>query len=275
MVALPGTTEEFEYEEKRALTAEWLKFETEFLSNYIPQAFELRLEDVQLGGCSFTGFIDRLDVNPATGDAVVIDYKGSILPQYRPMETYYKKILGWKQDGYVQVALYAAILNRIIAERGPIDVPAGSGWVYQALTGTFVKRDQNDASNTDAADELERAAEPLLSASESASPETVQIKRVVGAVYVSYLHGNSVSGAFDPVAVPLGDLDNLALPQVGRLTSEGDYTFAAYLEEVEHMAADAVQRITEGDFEPRPANESVCTYCPVFTCSARGGGDTE
>lgn len=242
--AIPGTTEEMEYAQLRLLAQGWLRFEAGFLPAFTPVAFELHLQGEQLGGCAFNGYVDRLDVDLKTGNAIVIDYKGALKRQYRPLDTYYKEFRGWQQEGYVQAALYAALLNRAIERGGPLQLPAALAGLPEAQAGL--------GSDT--------------------ATDTVQVNAVVGALYVSYNQGNPITGAFDPRFIGAGDIPTLELPQIGRLAAEGDYTFSAFLDQVEVRVANVVERIKAGDFEPAPSCADACNWCAIEACERREGG---
>lgn len=240
--AIPGTTEEAQYDYARTTVAEWLDFETTFLPGFQPAAFELKLDHVPFGGCKIFGFADRLDVDPRTGNAIVIDYKGKLKSQYHPLDVFRFKVNGWKDDGYIQTAIYAALLNKLIAQQGPLHIAKGSG------------RFNNEESNA----------------------ETVTVNAIVGALYVSYYRGNEVVGAYDSLAIGEQDIPTFNRHQAGRLAHDGEYSFPAFLELVEQRVREVAEGITAGRFEPYCIDQKdACGYCPVAkTCgfAARNEG---
>jgi ATP-dependent helicase/DNAse subunit B len=112
----------------RRLEADLLRY-VEFAAHddagWLPEHFELTfgseqdgLGPVALAGGSLMlrGRIDRVDVDPAGGRAIVVDYKGrSAPPQAR-----------WVQDGRLQVGLYVLALEQLLGVRAV-------GGLYQPL----------------------------------------------------------------------------------------------------------------------------------------------
>ena len=116
------------------------------------------------------------------------------------------------------------------------------------------------------------------------------VKRVLGldvvaALYVSYGRTPTVSGAFDPRFVEAAHLPGARIdkcscgvleemPQALEGESENfslaSLTFAAMLNETEAIVDRAMRSMEQGDIAPRPANPSVCAYCPVLACTNRG-----
>jgi ATP-dependent helicase/nuclease subunit B len=114
----------------RRLEADLLRY-VEFAAHdeaaYRPEHFELTFGSerdergpVRLAGgaLELRGRIDRVDVDPAGGGAIVVDYKGrSASPQAR-----------WVQDGRLQVGLYVLALEQLLGVRAV-------GGLYQPLGG--------------------------------------------------------------------------------------------------------------------------------------------
>lgn len=111
---LPGTIEEHEFDEIKALVDEWLTFETTFLPTFTPVAFEYDIGEVPFAGAMLSGRIDRIDMD-AQGRAVIIDYKGSMTAEYRALETDPDDAdrLQFRSHGKIQGLVYAAALKQL------------------------------------------------------------------------------------------------------------------------------------------------------------------
>lgn len=88
--------------------------------------------------------------------------------------------------------------------------------------------------------------------------------QVVGALYVSYGKTGMINGAIDPIY--LGPLDVPGL-NVDKCKCEG--SFHDYLDQVEDLVSQAVQRLLAGEIRPEPRGGNPCAYCPVSSCDRR------
>lgn len=159
-VALPGTTEELVMARMREQLAEWLEFECSFLPGpdapaggrpdelFEPRAFELPLAGLAApdaapdaapargpaatgpdgtgglpayAGCLVTGRVDRVDVSCDGSRLVVVDYKGSIGPDYDLVSLGEGGLSGTEK---IQALVYASVLERSGLFRAPDGTPA-------------------------------------------------------------------------------------------------------------------------------------------------------
>ncbi len=104
----------------------YIRLECESGAGFEPERLEWRFGDAREGdepvdlggGLRFTGRVDRVDVEPGTGAAIVRDYKGARAPAGAT----------WERDGNLQAALYAlAVRERLGVE------PVAA--LYQPLAG--------------------------------------------------------------------------------------------------------------------------------------------
>jgi len=105
--------EQRELEAFKAQLVSFLDFEAAFLPTFHPARFEfpIRAEDgVTYASHRFIGFVDRIDVDDA-GNAVIVDYKGSIGPQYEISGK------GAANPGKVQTRMYARAVERALGLR--------------------------------------------------------------------------------------------------------------------------------------------------------------
>ena len=77
--------------------------------------------EIAPGELEITGRVDRVDVDPATQEAIVRDYKGATAP----------KGAGWAEGGALQVALYMLAARELLGLE-PV------GGLYQPLWGQRV-----------------------------------------------------------------------------------------------------------------------------------------
>lgn len=229
----PSTLEEHELDDLRRRVRQWLSFEVDFLPGFRPVAFECRIEGVTFAGCELSGVIDRIDVDEA-GNAVIIDYKGSLDGRYKPCAE--GQVNPW---GKVQTLLY----GQILAQAGGISLRSGELGKSRGFIGA------------------QKASEGC---------DLIPVKQVVGALYVSYNKGNKVCGAFDRMVLGPRELPHLmhgkdcGLPQQDGVTFESLNRFVA--EEVERVT----RAIMAGVVDPSPLCPGVCDFCPVLQCPRRG-----
>ena len=77
--------------------------------------------EVDLGALRLQGRIDRVDVDPVTGEAVVIDYKGKTATP----------VAKWVKDGKLQLGLYLLAARELAREGRLTAEPVGA--LYQPL----------------------------------------------------------------------------------------------------------------------------------------------
>ncbi len=117
-----GTSEMLELDYLKERAAEWLQFETSFLPSFSPAAFEFPIKGVRYQGCEVKGFIDRIDVD-GQGNAVVIDYKGSLSAAHGALEKDEPN-----PTGKIQALMYADLVNEFYANE--LGIRRAVGAVY-------------------------------------------------------------------------------------------------------------------------------------------------
>ena len=105
--------EQRELEAFKTQLVSFLDFEAAFLPTFHPAHLEFPIQaedEVTYAGHRFLGFVDRIDVDGA-GNAVIVDYKGSVGPQY--------EIAGKSAEdpGKVQTRMYARAVERTLGLR--------------------------------------------------------------------------------------------------------------------------------------------------------------
>lgn len=195
----------------------YLEYEAEFLPGFTPRYFEYDFgKNFSLGYADNTlhGSIDRIDVNEK-GQAVVIDYKGSVSSEYAFGDS---SEVAWAPRCDPEKAL-------VLPHK-----------VQTLLYAQAVRRELG----------LE----------------------VVGALYVSYGHKHTVSGAYDRRVLGPADIPGID-PDTCVACGDGPDDFAAVLDEVENSISCVLSCLAEGFIEPHPRGKDPCGFCPVTACEAR------
>lgn len=112
-------TERQETELLRGVLRRNLQLQMALPGDFIPQCFEYKIlpdEGVDYAGARLRGSVDRIDINPKTGDFVVLDYKGSSSKHaapYKPSESEgMQEDTGGLLPAYVQSLVYAQAIRR-------------------------------------------------------------------------------------------------------------------------------------------------------------------
>lgn len=224
--------------------------EKTLLPGFTPTYFELPFGDespVRYAGFPLRGSIDRIDVNDR-GQAVVIDYKGSV-------------------NGEYELASASPLPGRAAAGEG---APAGSpdAAVPPAPPDTAVPPAPPGAASLP----VPHKVQALIYAQVARRLLGVE---PVGALYLSYGAREAAAGVVDPAAIGPGDVPSLrrgacALsPDVAQAL--GATTFDALLDAVEERVACGLVGMREGDIAPAPRGKRPCEHCPVVSCELRGG----
>ena len=217
----------------------YLDFEAAFLPTFHPAHLEFSIASdnpVEYAGRKLWGKVDRIDVDDA-GRAVIVDYKGSLGPEY------------WLADktpenvGKVQTRIYAQAVKRALGLDvvGALYVSYGRTHALSGAIGIEIDAAHLPAMNVDkcrcglrGVDDA-RAARAALSEAEGLP---------------------SVQGASSRDDAP------------GIVYA--DYTFAALLDLTEQRVAEAVADMERGKVPPVPQSPSACRGCPVLRCPNRG-----
>lgn len=89
-------------------------------------------------------------------------------------------------------------------------------------------------------------------------------ERPVGALYLSYR-------AQEPRALLAGSYDDsfLALDGFAKKASGVALNFGTYLDRIEELIAQPIERMKQGNIEQKPLCSDSCKYCPVASCVRR------
>ncbi len=199
-------------------------------TGFTPKLFEFSFADydVELAGCRLTGVIDRVDIDEA-GNAVVVDYKGSLSAAYDlpKIKEYADRGFGGKK---VQALLYMAAI-------------AGSPKLREAMSeaaGTHVRR-----------------VVGALYLSYRCTPRDAHVRGVLAREEgETGLVLPTASSLMPRYALSPDDDEEPGLPQV-----------LADLENM--VRTQVVARIEAGRVPREPRDSGTCKYCPVAACEGR------
>ncbi len=250
-----------EVERLRTHLHDYLGRESQLLPGFSPRFFELPFGDevpFDYAGFLLRGSIDRIDVNDR-GQAVIIDYKGSVGPDY---------------------ALSSA---SPLTFDTPCEVSALSDPRDPSTPPVAY-----DSCGEDAGDQA--SVSTCLPACPPSLPHKIQtlvyaqvVKRLlgfepVGALYVSYGTKPIVSGSVDRTVLGPADLpdirfDDCSVP--GEAAEElGVETFAELVQAVEDRIRVVADKLYAGFIEPNPRGPRACNHCPVLSCTKRSGHES-
>ncbi len=237
-------------------------------TSFAPAAFEFSFSDldVRWGGCRLGGVIDRVDVDSA-GNAVIVDYKGSLSSAYDlPKAKAYpgKGLAGRK----VQALLYMAALSGSPALREALS--AACGKKVRRVIGALYLSYRHDPGKPRVRGALAKEVEESCSGNVG-DAVLDYIDSVAGRV------GLAASSAFSPSASVL----QLVLPTASSTmpcyplepaggADAGGPTLSQVLCDLEEMVrTQVVARIEEGYVAAEPSGKDACKFCPVAACARR------
>ena len=188
-------------------------------------------DNCEYAGVIIRGRIDRIDVNAALGQYVVVDYKGGITGHDA----------GYDPDSFPSDNLSSGVPNKSSEEMSnSVEGNSFEGLVQEAVPHKI---------------------QTLIYAQ---ALRTFLPERPVGALYLSYRaqeYRNSVAGSYDDSFL---DLTGFA-----RRASAVKINFASYLSLVEGYVARRLDEMKAGNIEQKPLTKDSCKYCPVATCPRR------
>ena len=256
LAALPGSNiEQSQVAQLREDVLSVVFHEPVFLqgTSFEPAAFEFSFSDldVRWGGCRLGGTIDRGDLD-ADGNAIIVDYKGSLSSAYDlpKAKAYADRGLAGRK---VQALLYMAALSASPELRAALSTACGRRvkGVVGALYLSYKHAPGKLRVRGTIARELEdpRLCLPTASSAMPCYPLVGDGACDKGTLLMSHFPGDAASGAGK-------DDDGPSLAQV-----------LADLEET--VRTRVVGGIEAGRVERVPSGKEACAFCPVAACERR------